>query len=349
LLALRRRPSQIAAIPDTPDVFDFPRDIQPILDKHCVACHDYEATEQGGPMAGGIVLTGDRGPMFSHSYYTLTISAQFSDGRNLRKSNYPPRSLGSAASPLLAKLEGSHYDAKLSDHERSMIRLWIDSGATYPGTYAALGTGMLGHYSNPPQGGGRHDRRDLKWPSVVEAQAVLKRRCAHCHQKETSLPNSPSDNKGLVPWAEGPMNDLALPKSQRDNPVFRFNRHLLYNLSRPEKSLQLLAPLAKGAGGLQICRGKDEDAAPVFATPADPDYQKLLRAICDAKQHLDKIKRFDMPGFQPRAEYTREMRRFGVLPAGYQADEPIDVYALDRAYWKSMWHEPAGDANSCKN
>jgi hypothetical protein len=333
LLALRRKPSSIEPIPDVPEVLDFPRDIQPILDRHCVDCHDYAATSRGGPMAGGIVLTGDRGPMFSHSYYTLTISAQFSDGRNLRKSNYPPRSLGSAASPLLKLLDGSHYDARLSDHERAMIRLWIDSGAAYPGTYAALGTGMLGHYADRGL-----DRRDLTWPSVKRAREVLKRRCAVCHHEDMSLPDSPSDNKGLVPWGEGAMNDLALPESQRFNPVFRFNRHLLYNLSRPEKSLQILAPLANDVGGFDTCSSTGREHEPVFASTDDPDYQLLLRAIEDAKQHLDQIKRFDIPDFKPRAEYVREMKRYGILPETHHIDDPIDVYAVDRAYWQSTWY-----------
>ena len=36
---LRRPPDVIKPYPDMPDVFDFPRDIQPILDRHCVKCH----------------------------------------------------------------------------------------------------------------------------------------------------------------------------------------------------------------------------------------------------------------------------------------------------------------------
>ncbi len=35
-LAMARKMSKITPIPDTPGVFDFPRDIQPILNKHCV-------------------------------------------------------------------------------------------------------------------------------------------------------------------------------------------------------------------------------------------------------------------------------------------------------------------------
>ena len=60
----------------------------------------------------------------------------------------------------------------------------------------------------------------------------------------TALPTAPSDTKRMVPWGEGPMNALASGRSQRHNPAFRFNRHLLYNLSRPANSLLLPAPLA---------------------------------------------------------------------------------------------------------
>jgi hypothetical protein len=96
--ALRRAPSRIEPITGVPDVIDFPRDIQPILDALCVNCHGYEKTTEGGPRAGRLVLSGDRGPMFSHSYYMLTIAGLFKDGRNEARSNYDPRTLGSSAS-----------------------------------------------------------------------------------------------------------------------------------------------------------------------------------------------------------------------------------------------------------
>ncbi|KPK43285.1 MAG: hypothetical protein AMK72_13525 [Planctomycetes bacterium SM23_25] len=339
LEATRRRPSPIRPIPDVPGVFDFPRDIQPILDRHCVACHDYEATPRGGPMAGGVVLSGDRGPMFSHSYFMLTICAQVSDGRNLRKSNYPPRALGSSASPVMKLLDGSHYDARPSPQETKMIRLWIDSGAAYPGTYAALGTGMIGHYAR-----GSIDRQDLAWPSVREARQVVTTRCAACHAKEAALPESPSDNRRLVPWGEGTMNRLASGTSQRNHPAFRYSRHILYNLSRPEKSLLLLAPLAKDAGGYGVCRARPGDTAPaagVFRTTDDADYRVLLRSVQDAKDHLEGIKRFDMPGFRPRPEYVREMKRYGLLAESFDpATDAIDVYRMDQAYWQSFWYRP---------
>ena len=66
-------------------------------------------------------------------------------GRN-GMGNRPPRSIGSSASRLLQYLRGDHYDAKPSEREQRMVRLWIDSGAPYPGTYASLGTGMIGGF-----------------------------------------------------------------------------------------------------------------------------------------------------------------------------------------------------------
>ncbi|MHB0957622.1 MAG: HzsA-related protein [Pirellulaceae bacterium] len=346
LAAMKRPPSPITPIAQVPDVFDFPRDIQPILDRDCVACHDYRPTERGGPMAGGIILAGDHGPMYSHSYYMLTISGQFVDGRNLRQSNYPPRSIGSSASLLMRKVNGEHYQVRLNADDKRMLRLWIDTGAPYAGTYAALGTGSIGDFSHGQ--GGNTSRPDLAWESARRAQAVIHARCQGCHP----LADSPSDNQGRNPWSEGWMNQLTGGRSGRWLPEFRYDRHAIFNLSRPELSLVLLAPLSRTAGGMQICRpaGDDtdrngdvqarilaEDGPPIFASTDDGDYQLLLAALYDAKRHLEQIKRFDMPGFRPRAEYVREMRRYGVLsPGPLDPEHPMDVYQLDRAYWEFL-------------
>ena len=282
--------------------------------------------------------------MFSHSYYMLTISGQFVDGRNLRQSNYPPRAIGSGASSLLRKLDGEHYQVRLDADEKRMLRLWIDTGAPYAGTYAALGTGSIGDYSHAQ--GGATSRPDLAWESTRKAQAVIRTRCQGCHP----LADSPSDNQGRNPWSEGWMNQLAGGHSGRWLPEFRYSRHAIFNLSRPDLSLVLLAPLGREAGGLQICRPAGEQhriahqsqpgtqpmtLRPIFASTDEPDYQSLLAAVYDAQRYLEQIKRFDMPGFRPRDEYLREMRRYGLLPPGPQdPEQPIDVYSLDRAYWK---------------
>ena len=141
------------------------------------------------------------------------------------------------------------------------------------------------------------------------------------------LPDSPSDNMDMPPW------DI-----KYGDPRLRFSRHILYNLSRPELSLQLLAPLARESGGLGICQ--DEKGAAVFKDTSDGDYRTLLAAVEDSKRYLEAIGRFDMPGFQPRKAYLREMRRYGILPDDFPDDGPLDPYETDRAYWKSLWWKP---------
>ena len=292
LMATRRPPSRIEPIRDVPDVIDFPRDVQPILDRHCVKCHNTRT------FANRMSLEGDRGPTYSHSYVNLMWRNLVSHGRDAQ-GNRPPRSLGSSASPLMQRIL-SGRGAKLSDKEITTIRLWIESGAPYPGTYAALGTGMV--------------------PCDLDAD-VMSRRCRSCH---------------------------AVEDPRKKDEAFKTHRELLFNLTRPGKSLVLLAPLAKEAGGLALCSPKTATnpppaagaGSPVFASTDDADYRKLLAGIEKAKRNLDTHKRFDMPDFRPNVHYIREMKRFGILPESLGPNDPVDPYATDQAYWRSFWYTP---------
>jgi cytochrome c553 len=288
LAALRRRPSQVEPISDVPPVLDFPRDIQPILDKHCVECHNPDRWE------GQVDLTGDKTAMYTMSYWTMQTRGLVSDGRNEPRGNRPPHSEGSAASRLMTLIDGSHYGAQPSDHEVKVIRLWIETSATYPGTYAALGCGSY---------------------PVFLPRAAIVQRCGACHGEGTT---DPQRRGGMLHFPGGWGN--------RPEP--------LMNLSRPEKSYLLRAPLAKQSGGLALCKET------VFADTGDPLYRQMLSAIQDAHERLLAGKRFDMPGFRPNEHYIREMQRFGFLPADLKPDDPIDVYAVDRAYWDSFHYRP---------
>ena len=324
--AVRRAPSKIEPFKDVPEVFDFPRDVQPVLDALCVSCHGYEKTAQGGPRAGRLILTGDRGPMFSHSYYMLTIARLFSDGRNEARSNYQPRTLGSSASKILKMLDGTHHGVQASAQQKRILRLWIEAGAAYPGTYAALGCGMIGGYAENQEVNMDHD-----WPTTKAGAAVLKRRCAECHQQPGRLlPLSLSDERGVSFWEP----DLRDPR-------LNTSRHIIFNLTRPEKSLLLLAPLSEQAGGWGLCQDpKSGKKTPVFASQDDPDYQALLALCAGGKNRLDEIKRFDMPGFRPRPDWVREMKRYGVLAADTKPTDPIDIYGTEQRYWQSLWYLP---------
>lgn len=326
LAALGRAPSVITPIAGIPEVFDFPRDVQPVLDRHCLPCHDYTAHPGAahGPRAGGVILSGDRGPMFSHSYANLTARLQVADGRDLAKSNLPPRSIGATASPLMEKLSGAHHGVQLPPEDLRIIRYWIETSATYPGTYAALGGGSIGgYYANEVT------ENDAEWPEGQAAAEAIKRRCVSCHEGTRSIPHTMADENGLSFWR---LDDWTDPRVLR-------TRHLVFNLSRPEFSLLLLAPLSVESGGYGLCR--TEDGTPVIADRTDADWQTILALAEAGQQRLAEIKRFDMPDFAPPMPYVREMKRYGILPKDTDPNHPVDFRAADRAYWNSFGVRPS--------
>jgi hypothetical protein len=324
LMALQRPASEVEPIRDVPDVIDFPRDIQPILDRRCVGCHNYDQRK------GGVILTGDRGPIYSHSYFTLAIRHQVADGENRAESNYAPRTLGSSASPLMKKLDGGHHGVKVTPHEKKVIRLWIESGAAYPGTYAATGTGQIrGSAENWP------NRSVLpSWPMAMKAERTMQDRCSGCHQGATALPTAAYSGPTFQELEKPKRPGYPRAKGARAEAVRRFSSNVVYNLTRPRKSMLLLAPLPKEDGGYGLCEG--------LAGVDDPAYRTILESIDEAKERLDEIKRFDMPGFVPRYAWVREMKRYGILPPDHCDTDHVDYYALERRYWESLWYQPTG-------
>lgn len=313
-MALSRGPSEIDPSGLAFDVPDFPRDVQPVLDRSCVKCHNPDKR------CGNVDLSGDHGPMFSMAYYSLVAHNQVLDGRNSSKSDWPPYERGSGGSPLMEKISGKHHGATVTPADCKVIMQWLDTSAPYPGTYAALGCGSIGGYMQNKQ----IVNNDSQRKTSVAARAVVMRRCDTCHTGARRIPHCLSDENGISFWT---------PNFAEER-MRKFHRHMLFNLSRPEKSLFLKAPLAKEAGGF----GMGKDGKAVFKSTDDPDYKTLFAMIQDGKNVLEKVKRFDMKGFRPPKPYLREMKRYGVLPETFDLDkDTVDPYAIDRLYWALDW------------
>ena len=144
-------------------VLFYPADVQPVLDKHCIKCHD---GSKATPKKPKMKLTGEPTRLFSVSYEQLT---QGNLGQVKKKflsyvgENYPktgnvksvgPKVLGSHSSLLVAMLAPGkvrladaadakrakelakiHKDLKLSQAELIRITTWVDTNAQYYGSY----------------------------------------------------------------------------------------------------------------------------------------------------------------------------------------------------------------------
>ena len=74
----------------------------------------------------------------------------------------------------------------------------------------------------------------------------------------------------------------------------------------------------------------------------DPGYQQLLAGIKQGKAILDSEPRFGTPAFKPNPQYVRELKKYGVIPRDFDlARQPLDYFAADQAYWRSLWRTMA--------
>jgi len=128
---MRRTPSRIQPDVEGSSPFSFPRLVQPVLDRQCVACHEKE------PKAPNL-KTGDwqkNGDRFYTSYANLKSFAFFWDGDAWTSAITVPGKFGARASKLYQLLAKGHYDLKLPAEDLHRITLWLDTNSDFFGAY----------------------------------------------------------------------------------------------------------------------------------------------------------------------------------------------------------------------
>jgi len=237
--------------------FSYAHVVQPVLDKHCVRCHDAQDPPKG------LDLTGDRTDFFNVSYEHLARDGQGRSGTryvswiptyNGHEANIlqiTPKQWGSFVSKLAQVVRSGHPDkdaqprVKVDDTGRRRLFAWMDLNVPY------YGTSLSRHYEL--QGCRRMVPKDL---DRVLAN-VAARRCASCHKS-------------------GPKGRSNLPREQ------------WIRVTRPELNNFLRAPLARRHGGTERC-GKA-----VFSSTQDPDYQAILKTFEPITRLLAETPRMDM-------------------------------------------------------
>jgi hypothetical protein len=133
-LALIREPSKPAAPPWGAGPFWYEQVVQPVLDRHCVSCHDGSQGKSKIDLTAGV--DENQSPA---SYRTLIQKGYvhyFDCNWHKQHQKAEPLSFGTVKSrlfPILA--DDNHRKVKLSDNELRAIKCWIDLNCPLWGDY----------------------------------------------------------------------------------------------------------------------------------------------------------------------------------------------------------------------
>jgi len=138
-LAARRAPSRLVPWYGPTRKFSYVVEVQPVLDKHCVACHDF-----GQPAGKKLNLAADAGLIFNTSYVELRSKGYVRVVGAGPPEVLPPKQWGSHASPLVKVLLQGHgkeeidRQVKLDREAIDRIVTWIDINAPYYPEYSTV-------------------------------------------------------------------------------------------------------------------------------------------------------------------------------------------------------------------
>lgn len=127
--ALSRPPTPMGQGYGAGQVFSYLTEIQPIFDRNCVTCHDFDK-----PAGKTLNLAGDKELAFNASYVDLHRKKIIQVAGGGKAETYPAKAWGSHASQLTRFLDG-HEHTNLTDEEKRIIYTWIDLNGTYYPSY----------------------------------------------------------------------------------------------------------------------------------------------------------------------------------------------------------------------
>ncbi|MFH1922593.1 MAG: SUMF1/EgtB/PvdO family nonheme iron enzyme [Planctomycetota bacterium] len=165
-LALARSPSEITTWYGPARNFSFKREVQPVIDRNCVGCHDGRATYAELPLPDlrGSQLTSDYkcyvsgngnsdgGRFFSISYFELSKLVR-RPGIESDMHMLMPMEFHADTTQLVQMLQKGHYGARLDAEAWDRLITWIDLNTPYHGTWTETGI---------DPGRQRQRRRDLR-------------------------------------------------------------------------------------------------------------------------------------------------------------------------------------------
>ncbi|MCX6880413.1 MAG: choice-of-anchor D domain-containing protein [Verrucomicrobia bacterium] len=152
-LAMKREPSIIKPAMDGTNPFSYPRLVQPVLNKHCVACHtEKRAQPAPGKPVPPDLAAGDymKDPArFYTSVRSLRPHVMFYSDAVWTPPYTIPGQFGAYASGLWRMLKQGHHDVKLSPGELEAFAIWIDSNCIFFGSDNEIDRQAAGEIVHP--------------------------------------------------------------------------------------------------------------------------------------------------------------------------------------------------------
>lgn len=139
--ALRKKPIQLRKWQNkAPFKFSFLEHVQPILDRRCLKCHDFDPENREK-----LVLAGDRNPFFNAAYINLYVKKAVNLIGGGPADIQQPYSWGTHASKLTRIIDGEHHNIRLTQMEKETLYTWMDlNGVYYPVYESAFDSTLAG-------------------------------------------------------------------------------------------------------------------------------------------------------------------------------------------------------------
>lgn len=137
-LAGRKRPQEIKNFVAGVRGYSYKRDVQPVLDKYCVGCHD--GSKEGRPnfkRGPAVFQTVREAEGFDQSYLDLMRYVRRS-GPESNQHMLSPLEFHSSTSELMQLLEKGHKGVKLDKQSMDILRTWIDLNVPYHGVWTEV-------------------------------------------------------------------------------------------------------------------------------------------------------------------------------------------------------------------
>lgn len=128
-IALTKKPVELEKFMGMePFKFSFMEHVQPIMDRRCVKCHDFDKKDRQK-----VVLAKDKNQFFNAAYINLYVNKVVGLIGGGPADIQQPYSWGSHNSRLSQIIEGDHHGVKLTQKEKEWLYAWMDlNGVYYP-------------------------------------------------------------------------------------------------------------------------------------------------------------------------------------------------------------------------